>query len=90
MYRQPVWGSAHSLDRNVGTAQGWWPCTLLGEPLQQAQGDVDGLHDLLGVAARLVLEAEPLQQPAQHRQQPRLLLVIMQQPAPQSRGCDHA
>ena len=51
------------------------------QALQQAQQDVDGLHEVCGVRPGLVAVAEALHQAAQHRQQARLALVVVQQPA---------
>lgn len=55
--------------------------TCTRQPLQQAQRDVDGLHNLSCVAAGLIPEVEGLEQAAQDRQQPGLFLVVVQQPA---------
>lgn len=51
------------------------------QAVQHAQDDVQGLHQVHSVAAGLVRKVEVLQQPPNHRQQARLLHVIMQKPA---------
>ena len=51
------------------------------QAVQHAQDDVQGLHQVHSVAAGLVGKVEVLQQPPNHRQQARLLHVIMQKPA---------
>ena len=51
------------------------------QAVQHAQDDVQGLHQVHSVAAGLVRKGEVLQQPPHHRQQARLLHVIMQKPA---------
>jgi len=51
------------------------------QAVQHAQDDVQGLHQIHSVAAGLIGKVEVLQQPPNHRQQARLLHVIMQKPA---------
>ena len=54
--------------------------------VQHAQHDVDGSNQVDGVPPRLVAPVEPLHQARQHRQQPALLQVVVQQPEQQNLG----
>ena len=51
------------------------------EVVQHAQHDVDGGNEVQRMAPRLVAPVEALHQARQHRQQPALLQIVMQQPA---------
>lgn len=53
----------------------------MAEAIQHAQHHMDALHEVAGMAAGLVPAAEALDQARQHRQQPRVLLIVPQQPA---------
>lgn len=50
------------------------------QAVQHAQDDVQGLYQVHSVAAGLVGKVEVLQQPPNHRQQARLLHVVVQKP----------